>query len=1010
MAQDPSITIVKPRNDKREYKSLLLPNSLQVLLISDPDTDKAAASMNVSIGSFSDPGGLEGLAHFLEHMLFYASEKYPVEDSYMQYLTEHGGRSNAYTSSEHTNFHFDVNAGYFEEALDRFAQFFISPLMSQDATAREINAVDSENKKNILVDVWRWNQLQKHLSSSDHPYHKFGTGNKDTLDARPTSKGVDIRDELIKFYERHYSSNLMHLVVYGKETIEELEKLVKVKFSGIKNTQRSRPCFAGEPCHSEHLQILVKTVPVKEGHTLGILWPITPELKNYKEAPSRYLGHLIGHEADGSLFCLLKSLGWATSLSAGEVESSFEYAFFGIMIELTDAGQEHMEEIVEYTFQYLNILRKMGVSEWIFNEVQAICETKFHYQDKISPISYVTNIVSNMELYPLEDWLVASSLPSKFNPITIQMVLDQLLPSRSRIIWSSKQFEGCTNETEPWYGTAFSLEKIKDESVKQWENSEPDSRLGLPSPNMFIPTDLSLKQEDEKVKLPILVRKSRFSRLWYKSDTMFFTPKAFIKLDFNCPESNNSPEAEILTDIFTKLLVDYLNEYAYYAEVAGLAYSIDHTGTGFQVTVTGYNHKMRILLEKILEKIVHFEVKRERFAVIKEKVLKNYLNFKFHQPYQQAFYYCSLLLEHRMWQRSEFLEIIPQIEADDLMKFAPCIISRTFMECYVAGNMTSTESMSLVEFIEGSLFSGHLSPCKPLFPSQHLERRIVKLDSGINFYYPVEGLNEQDENSALHHYIQLEQDNLKTNVELELFVLTAKQPAFYQLRSVEQLGYIVVLMTRNDSGIRGVQFIIQSTVKDPAQLDIRVETFLKMFESKLHAMSDDEFKSNVNALIDSKLEKHKNLREESRFYWREIDDGTLKFDRKEVEVAVLRNLTKEDLIEFFSTYIKLGAPKRRKLSLQVYGSSHSAEYKITKYAENSSNEHVIFDGKEVLRDTVDRESLKDENVEVVPSDQLADLNKELKEHQFKKIDDIYNFKRSQELFGSLRSGVNHVYS
>ena len=44
--------------------------------------------------------------------------------------------------------------------------------------------------------------------------------------------------------------------------------------------------------------------------------------------------------------------------------------------------------------------------------------------------------------------------------------------------------------------------------------------------------------------------------------------------------------------------------------------------------------------------------------------------------------------------------------------------------------------------------------------------------------------------------VKLEQDNLKTNVELELFVLTAKQPAFYQLRSVEQLGYIVVLMTR----------------------------------------------------------------------------------------------------------------------------------------------------------------------------------------------------------------------
>ena len=42
------------------------------------------------------------------------------------------------------------------------------------------------------------------------------TGNIDTLDVRPKSKGIDTREELLKFYEEHYSSNLMCLVVYGK--------------------------------------------------------------------------------------------------------------------------------------------------------------------------------------------------------------------------------------------------------------------------------------------------------------------------------------------------------------------------------------------------------------------------------------------------------------------------------------------------------------------------------------------------------------------------------------------------------------------------------------------------------------------------------------------------------------------------------------------------------------------------------------------------------------------------
>lgn len=52
----------------------------------------------------------------------------------------------------------------------------------------------------------------------------------------------------------------------------------------------------------------------------------------------------------------------------------------------------------------------------------------------------------------------------------------------------------------------------------------------------------------------------------------------------------------------------------------------------------------------------------------------------------------------------------------------------------------------------------------------------------------------------------------------------------------------------------------------------------------LHQIFMLSLQNNVNALIDMKLEKHKNLREESGFFWREIFDGTLKFDRREAEV------------------------------------------------------------------------------------------------------------------------------
>ncbi|MQM15944.1 hypothetical protein Taro_048894, partial [Colocasia esculenta] len=362
-----------------------------------------------------------------------------------------------------------------------------------------------------------------------------------------------------------------------------------------------------------------------------------------------------------------------------------------------------------------------------------------------------------------------------------------------------------------------------------------------------------------------------------------------------------------------------------------------------------------------------------------EAVMKDYQNFQFQQPYQQALYYCSLLLSDQSWPLSDKLDVLPQLEVGHLAKFIPQILSKVFLEGFVAGNIEASEAESIVKYIEDIFFEGHYPTSKPLFPSQHLANRIIKLEKGVNVCYPVEVLNHSDENSALIHYVQVHRDEIKLNVKLQLFALIAKQPAFHQLRSVEQLGYMTMLMQRfvlmsigffckiiseklhhcrNNLGIWGMQIIVQSSVKDPAYLDARVKAFLEIFENTLREMTVEEYKSNVNALIDMKLEKYKNLKEESSFYWREIADGTLRFDRKESEVAALRDLTHQELIEFFDDHIKVSALKRKTLSVEVYGGRHLEEYKVAK-SEPSQPQKV-------------------------------------------RIDDIFSFRRSRPLYGSFK--------
>ena len=92
---DATADVSKSPRDTRTYRALTLDNGLQVLLVSDPETDKAAASVDVNAGSNSDPQAFPGLAHFLEHMLFLGTEKFPEAGEYQSYISSHGGSHNA---------------------------------------------------------------------------------------------------------------------------------------------------------------------------------------------------------------------------------------------------------------------------------------------------------------------------------------------------------------------------------------------------------------------------------------------------------------------------------------------------------------------------------------------------------------------------------------------------------------------------------------------------------------------------------------------------------------------------------------------------------------------------------------------------------------------------------------------------------------------------------------------------------------------------------------------------
>ena len=174
-------TMEKHPLDKSKERKIILENGLKVYLLSDPNFNMSSASMSVMVGSLEDPNDRQGLAHFLEHMLFLGTKKYPDVDEYGTYLKTNGGYSNAYTARDHTNYHFQVLPDGFEGAIDRFSQFFIEPLFTEKYTQREVNAVDSEHKNYLMNDFWRSFQVSNLFVKDNHPARNFNVGNLETL-------------------------------------------------------------------------------------------------------------------------------------------------------------------------------------------------------------------------------------------------------------------------------------------------------------------------------------------------------------------------------------------------------------------------------------------------------------------------------------------------------------------------------------------------------------------------------------------------------------------------------------------------------------------------------------------------------------------------------------------------------------------------------------------------------------------------------------------------------------
>ncbi|XP_013167794.1 PREDICTED: nardilysin-like isoform X2 [Papilio xuthus] len=1024
---------IKSASDKKLYKTIRLKNGLTALLISDPsrpvsnrepqssseeesssaeessnpesdgghsvqsaasdhhgthrrnefDEEKlAACALCVGVGSYSDPPDIQGLAHFVEHMVFMGSQKYPKENEFDSFIKKKGGSDNASTDCELTTFYFEIQEKYLPQAMDMFSQFFVSPLMMKEAMQREREAIESEFAIASPSDSNRKDQLLASLFPEGHPARTFTWGNLRSLKDE-LNDDEKLHQAAHEFRKRHYSAHRMTVAVQARMELSELEQYVVNTFGGVENNALPPTDFSPHTftpaAVTENFRSLYYVKPISDTTEVTLTWCMRSLISEYESKPHQYISYLLGHEGKGSLLSYLRKKVWALGIYTGNSESGIDYtsmySLFSTQVVLTKDGLDHIDEVLEAIFSYINMLREIGPSERIYNEIKTIEETSFRFEEESQPSDYVESLAENMHFFPPEHYITGDRLYYKYDPKGITELLDCMRADTVNIMILSNKYTAPVqyNMTEKWFGTEYKRQEIPHKWLERWLNVKPYSNFHLPADNIYLTTNFdlispapayleaaneigvdlmtsSVKDVHRKVTAapkmkkvlkhgdliatvnnfrldqPNLLRKNRHMELWYKPDFKFRFPTALLYFYFITPLSLKTPREACLLDLWTDVLQQDLKEEVYPANMADLSHSLYVSDKGLTLKVNGYSQNLHLLVELITREMrsSSSSLTPAMFEAVREVRARNYHNVLIKPNKLSKDLRMDVLLDPYISPRDK-AAVVHNITIDDLQDFSRRLLSKMYLQVLVQGNMAWHAAIKISENALKNI------EWDALAESEFPELRVHQLPLGER-KLRVLSLNPASTNSIVTNYYQAEVTTPKDTAILELLMMLMEEPVFDALRTKEQLGYSVFSMMRYTFGVLGFSVTVNTQVDkfSVQHVDGRVEAFLRKFSRDMRRLSERALAATRTALVQLKHTIDYELKEEVERNWREIVSMEYKFQRLFSEADAIEKIRVGDIKSWVEDHFPSGNKSHfRKLSVQVMGHVSKKDSNIT---------------------------------------------------------------------------------
>ena len=431
--------------------------------------------------------------------------------------------------------------------------------------------------------------------------------------------------------------------------------------------------------------------------------------------------------------------------------------------------------------------------------------------------------------------------------------------------------------------------------------------------NPFIPSKATIpnRKIDDSI-LPKKLNSDRGSSLYFGQDHEFLRPKGVISLKIMFPKDKMSVEHRVLTRLYSSCVNESMNELSYPARLAGLNYSVREGYEGIFVDIDGYKESAMSLYELILDHMLEFSITENQFEAIKDKVVRDYENFALSDAYMQTRELAPDLFYETKYSWKEALPVAKGSSLNAVQEYSRSLYKETFLEALVYGDFAEKDGKKVVD-----LFNQKTSTT-PIQKEEVFEIKYLNQDKPETTQYVQKLLVN---NSCFFRKYEVGKDSPETRAILTLMSKSIEQPFYTEMRTNQQLGYIVWSYPRAYDDTYYLNFLIQSGGYSANELASRANSFISETPSFIRDLDDATFQGLIESSIEQLEKKPMSISERARKHKTLIFERGADFLRDQKTISALKLCKKDEVADYLEKTI--AKETRKMVDILAFAENHT---------------------------------------------------------------------------------------